>query len=159
MKQKSKSISIETSSRSSSIQNDRMFAINDDVDSSKDGSISSKTSSTSLMKHKSQLLEDNKRKSSLYNASIESESEVSFQVFGTRGISWFSNVFIQKNEDVSNIDTLYEVAGAGTAVTNLGKYQKIVMFLVVFQVVMVRAFFFGLSFYTKNPSDNDFQCN
>lgn len=55
-----------------------------------------------------------------------------FQMFESRGMSFFSNIFnwSDGHQDF-DIAKLYEVTGGGTKNTNLGRYQKMMILLVV----------------------------
>ena len=77
-------------------------------------------------------------------------------MFGSRGISFFSNIFLGANEqDMMNVEQLYEKAGCGTSKTKLGLYQKVLILLVAIQSVFIKGFFFGVSFFTKLPNEKD----
>lgn len=61
-------------------------------------------------------------------------------------------------KDMANIDELYEKAGSGTKTENLGRYQKIIIFFMLIQIVMCKALVLGLPFYSKSPKEESWQC-
>lgn len=136
----------------------RVHSIN--VDSKINGSLNSEddVDIDTLRKSHTQADISPGRRDSLYQ--VKTAAQNYFQMFGSRGISFFSNIFLGANEqDLMNIDQLYEKAGCGSHTTKLGLYQKLMIFLVTVQVMSAKSFFFGYPFLTKIPDSSQWMCN